>query len=176
MKARNITVSELVKRVPVTVKPELTVDKAAVVMKDEGIGSLIILKKKKPIGILTERDIVTKIVAEGKEPKKVKVNDIMSEPLISVSPDLDIYEAARKMAALEIRRLPIIDERELKGMITETDLLRISPDLISITREIVTMQAKEEEKLRGGLSGYCESCQAFSNNLRVMDGMLLCQD
>ena len=176
MKARNITVLELVKRKPVTVKPEMTIDKAAKVMKDEGIGSLIVLEKNRPVGILTERDIVTKIVAEGKEAKKMKIGDIMSSPLISINPDLDIYEAARKMAALEIRRLPIVDERDLKGMITETDLLRISPDLIAVTREFVTMQAKQEEKLRGGISGYCESCKAYSNNLRVLDGMLLCRD
>ncbi len=176
MKARNITVSELVKREPITVEPGTTVNKAAKVMKDEGIGSLIVLEKNKPIGILTERDIVTKIVAEDKESKKIKVKDVMSAPLISVHPDLDIYEAARKMAALEIRRLPIIDEKKLMGMITETDLLRISPGLIEITREFVTMEAKKEERLRGGISGYCESCKAFSNNLRLMDGMLLCRE
>ncbi|RLF47097.1 MAG: CBS domain-containing protein [Thermoplasmata archaeon] len=124
--------------------------------------------------MVTERDVLTKVVAEGKDPKNVKLEDIMSSPLISIEPKTTLYEAAKKMALLNIRRLPIMDGGKLVGVITETDLLKISPELIEITREFVAINDSLVPGQVSGLAGYCESCKSYSTELTLIDDMLLC--
>jgi len=176
MTSREIPVKELVKREPITVPKDMKVNEAAALMRNEGIGSLIVVENNRPIGIVTERDILTKLVATDKTPHTMKVADIMSAPLISISPNTSIYEAARKMAALNIRRLPIMETKRLIGLVSESDLLRISPELIEVTREYLVANGTTVAEAARGLSGYCESCKCFSDNLTLEDGMLLCSE
>jgi len=97
---------------------------AAKLMEEKGIGSVLITEKGKAVGIITERDIIIKCVAKGMDPNKVLVEAVMSTPLVSVDQNCLIDDAAKLMVSKMIRRLPIIDNEEIVGMLTSTDLIR----------------------------------------------------
>ena len=87
------------------------------------IGSIVAVEKGKPVGILTERDISIK-VAKAQSLRGLMVKRIMSKPLITVGPSMDIWDAVERMLRKDIRRLPVIIEGKLIGMVTERDILR----------------------------------------------------
>ena len=96
-------------------------------MRDKNKGSIVIIDKKdndKPIGIITEKDITRRIVAEGKDPKTTPANEIMSKPLITLQPETYIRTAAELMAKYKIRRLPIVKDNQLLGIVTASDYAR----------------------------------------------------
>jgi len=97
---------------------------AAKVMKNKGVGYAIVMKDGAPVGIITERDITWKVVAEGLDAHQVNVYKIASSPLISVDPDADLGIAADLMEKHNIRRLPVIKDNKLYGIITATDIVR----------------------------------------------------
>lgn len=136
MNAKDVPIRKLIHRDVITIAPDCGIDDAARLMKDENIGSLIVKDVDEMVGIITERDIVTKVVAEYRPVKAMKVKDVMSSPLITVPPDTSVCEAAKKMAMLEIRRLPVMDDGKLLGIVSETDVIRFSPDLIEVTRSV----------------------------------------
>lgn len=118
-------VTEIMTESPIdTIERGLTVSLAANVMKERKRGSLVVVEGGKPVGIVTERDLVRRVIAEEKDPSITKVGDIMSEPLISLGPEATVSSAAKVMYKNAIRRLPVIEEGRLLGMVTATDLAR----------------------------------------------------
>jgi len=88
-----------------------------------------------------------------------------------------VASTAERMAKLRIRRLPVVEGGELVGILTENDILRISPSLIEITREWARMNSSGSESEGGGVSaGYCEVCGSYSDMLTYNDGRLVCSD
>ncbi len=166
---------EIMSREPVTVAPDLTVDKAAAIMRDRGVGSLIVIDGTMAVGILTERDIVTKIAAANRSPASLRVRDVMTSPVISIPPHEDVEEAARKMSARRIRRLPVLEDGRLVGVVTENDILRLLPNLVELTREWA--RAGMLEAVPSEIAeGHCDVCGVLSNEL-TRDGKLhVCPD
>jgi CBS domain-containing protein len=110
--------------VPVrTISPEETIAQAAEIMKKNRIGCLVVLKKDEPIGIITERDITYKLVAEGKG-GDTKVSKVMTKDLKTVGEDKSLTDAAKLMAAHVIRRLPVIQKGKLVGIVTIDDIAK----------------------------------------------------
>jgi CBS domain-containing protein len=107
-----------------TIGEEATVDVAARRMRERKRGCLIVTERGKPLGILTERDLVQRVIAEGKSPEKTKVSQVMSSPLITVGPEALASDAAKVMLDNRIRRLPIVEGEELIGMLTVTDFAK----------------------------------------------------
>jgi len=106
-----------------TVDEESSVEEACKVMGEKRVGSLIVTKEGKPVGIFTERDLLSKIILKDVDLKKAKVKDYMSKPLVTVKPETSLREAARIMAQLRVRRLPVLsDEGKLVGIFTSSDL------------------------------------------------------
>jgi CBS domain-containing protein len=165
---------EVMSRDPVTITQEETVTEAATVMKDKDVSALIVVEETKVIGILTDYDVVHKVVARDMLPSKMKVSEVMTHPAISVHPHVGVEDAAKKMSDEGIRRLVVTDNSDLKGIVTENDILKIWPGLIEVTREYqkigLTDVGQEKE------SGYCESCKVFSMSLMEMDGQVLCPE
>jgi len=119
-------VTEIMSEGPVdVVERGLNVMYAASIMKERARGSLVVVDNGKPVGIITERDIVRRLVAEGKSASATKVSEIMSTPLISVGPEATIAAAVRVMYENGIRRLPIVEDDRVIGMLTVTDLARV---------------------------------------------------
>ena len=107
----------------ITVEPRQSVKKAAELMKKNEIGSLIVVEDEKPIGIVTERDMVNRVLILDRDPHKMKVQDIMTGSLVSGKPDMEIMQAARLMFKRGIKKLPVIDRGRLIGIVTLTDLV-----------------------------------------------------
>ncbi|MBC7110358.1 MAG: CBS domain-containing protein, partial [Archaeoglobi archaeon] len=104
-----VPVREIMTRNVVSASPETDLVSAAKEMARRRVGSIVVTENGVPVGIVTERDIVTKVVAEGRSPSEVKLKDIMSSPLITVEPNEDIREAAKIMVRKDIRRLPVVE-------------------------------------------------------------------
>jgi CBS domain-containing protein len=108
----------------VTISPDATVLEAAKLMHSKHIGSLVVIDESRPIGILTDRDIVLKLVASEKKPAETAVKEIMTTNPTMVNVNYDLLDAVRLMRNRGVRRLPIVDEhRHLLGIITMDDLL-----------------------------------------------------
>ena len=108
----------------VTVDESVSVDIAAAKMSEKGKGCVIVLRQCRPVGMVTERDIAYKVVARGLSPKKVRVDEIMSTPLIEVDPDADLVTAAKIMDKHKIRRLAVVKKGILYGVISALDIAR----------------------------------------------------
>ena len=128
-------VSDIMSREVVTVTPKATMAEAAKTMGERHIGSLIVVEHNKPTGIVTERDLLSRVIARDLSPEKVKVRDVMSRPLISISPSATIREAAQTMIR-EKGRLAVFDDEKLVGLVTVSDLVKSMP-LVSETRLMV---------------------------------------
>jgi len=109
----------------ITIKPDTTIKEAAGLMSEEDIGCLVVLDKK-IAGIVTERDILSKVEAKGKSGKSVLVKDIMTKKVVVTNPDVNIDDAALLMSKNNIKKLPVIENNELVGIITSTDIVENS--------------------------------------------------
>ncbi|OPY50613.1 MAG: inosine 5'-monophosphate dehydrogenase [Methanosaeta sp. PtaU1.Bin112] len=172
-----IPVRDIMTRPVITAYAELDILSAAKKMSSANVGSLIIVSNNKPTGILTERDLVKKVLAQGTDPRSLKVAEIMSSPLVSIEPDASLREAASLMLRSGVKRLPVIIQEKLVGIITDTDLVsgsslglnEVLSDLLEMHKESIHF-----EKPEGPVRGICEICGQFSDNLENMDGELLC--
>ena len=165
-----VPIGEVMKRNPTMIGIEATVAKAAKVMCQEGVGSVIILEHNKPIGIVTEEDINCKVVAKDLKPSKVHVDEIMSTPLITVSADKTVGDAAHMMVKHKVRRLPIVDDHnKVIGIVTVRDLLTVSTELNDILVDLIEINREEVIE-----QGRCDRCSQMSDDLKRVDGAMIC--
>jgi len=114
---------------PRTVEPSATVVEAARAMKEEDVGPLPIAEGDRLVGILTDRDIAIRVVAEGKDPQSTTVEEIASRDLVTIDPEQGLDEAMRLMAQHQVRRLPVCEEDgRLVGIVAQADVARVSHD------------------------------------------------
>jgi CBS domain-containing protein len=140
---------ELMSQDVVTITPEASLDEAARIMGEKHIGSLIVVKYKTPVGIVTERDLLSKVLAHGLFLSDEKVENVMSYPLAAVSPTAKIKEVAQLMINRK-GRLAVFDVGMLVGIITASDLIKSLPDVPEtevkvddfMTKDIVTADEK----------------------------------
>ena len=120
-------------------EPETTALVAAQLMRTHHVGALVVvdaLEKARPLGIVTDRDLVLALMAEGLDPEIFTAGDIMSAPLVTASPEMDAMDAVRLMRNNRLRRLVIVDEAgRLTGIVTMEDLLEL------LTRELADLAA-----------------------------------
>jgi CBS domain-containing protein len=165
----------------VTLDEGATSNKVADLMDENKLGCLIVTNKTgKPVGIITERDLVIRVLAKNLKPDAVKAKEIMTSPLVTIEPEATISEAARRMSRLNIRRLGVIYKGNLVGVVSSKDILGVMPELIEIIQERTRIEdAAEEEPAEieeRPLSGYCDRCGGFSENLKDVNGQNLCED
>lgn len=108
----------------ITVEGETNVRDSAKLMTDKGIGSLIVLEDGKPVGIVTKRDMIKRVVSECKDPCGTKIRDIMTSPVITTSKDVGILSAMRTMREHQISQLLVLDGDRMAGVISERDLIK----------------------------------------------------
>ncbi len=108
----------------VTVKTSVTVEKAVNLMNRHEIGCLVVVNSRKPIGMVTERDILKRVVPQLKKSEKTRISDVMSKPLITAAPATQVGEAAKLMFKRKIKKLPVVEDGQLVGLVTLTDLVR----------------------------------------------------
>jgi len=117
------TVGELMTRDPVMVEPDATVKEAARMMRDRDIGAVLVADRGQLVGVLTDRDIVVRGIAEKGDPSSTKVMDIVSKEVETVKPNDSVEKAVKKMRSKAMRRIPVVDERgKPVGIVTIGDL------------------------------------------------------
>lgn len=120
--AKKIRVKDIMKQAVVSVDASTNVNEAAKIMEDSKVGAIIVMENNTPIGIITDRDFAIKIVAHA-YPITTTVKKIMSSPLIGVSPEESVWTVADIMYSRRVRKVPVIDEDKVIGIITATDLV-----------------------------------------------------
>jgi len=108
----------------ITVGPDDTVKKAAQLMNLHEMGCLLVVSHEKPVGIITERDVLNRVVNESRDPKKTRISEVMSKPLVTASPNMRSGDAAKLMLERNIKKLPVVENGKLVGIVSLTDLLR----------------------------------------------------
>lgn len=136
-----LRVEDVMVKEVVTIGEDSTVKEAAEVMNKFEIGCVIAVRKGKAMGILTERDLLKRVIAEGKTASKTKVKDIMTSPLIVAEPGMDLAEAVKLMFQMKIKKLPVVDGKRLVGLVSLTDIARFQPQMISILKQLAAKQA-----------------------------------
>ncbi len=148
---REITVKDIMTKSVISVDTTITVNEAAKMMEDAKVGAVIVMENNTPIGIVTDRDFAIKVVAHAYQ-ITTPIKQIMSSPLIATSPDETVLMAADLMHTRNIRKLPVIDNDQVVGMITSTDL--VNQLAISTEDDIQKMYHKSVIKVYKQYSPY----------------------
>lgn len=181
----DIPVKEVMTTVVCTVRKNDSVHNLAKRLVEYGVGSAVVIENGTPVGIVTEKDLISKIVARNKVPSEVSVEEVMSQPVITINPNTSLREAARIMMKRGIRRLPVVNNSgELVGIITDNDILSVSLDLGEfaslLTQDAVgypePVQGPVIESEEEDISGICDRCGKYSDTLYSINGLRLCED
>lgn len=141
------TVNDIMTKKVVTIGDRETVLDAAIKMSQHNIGCLVVLEDKIPKGLITERDIIKRAVAADREyPSRIRVSEIMSTPLISVSPFESVEKAAEMMNDMGVKRLGVVENNQLVGIVTTTDLIVAETKFIKVLKRYVRILKKEWEE------------------------------
>lgn len=160
----------------ITADPDDSIQEISQKMVTSKAGSIVITENERPIGIVTDGDIVTKVVSKDSKPSTVRAIDVMSKPLYTIESEREIIEAARSMRKHGIKRLGVSYKNGIVGIISFSDILAVTPELFDIISEkamIMTSQASKEPTL---LAGYCDSCTQWSDRLLEIDGRFICPE
>ncbi|HDN62548.1 MAG TPA: CBS domain-containing protein [Candidatus Bathyarchaeota archaeon] len=164
----------------ITVNEDSTVEEAAKLMAEYNIGCVIVTKNNgKPVGIITENDLVRRVVSKNLRPSEVKSKEVMSSPLITIDPEKTVMEAARLMSKRNVRRLAVMYKGRLEGIVAGKDILAITPELIEIIEEKARIEndnLSEEMGESVPMAGYCDYCGQWSENLKEVEGKFLCDE
>ena len=156
-------------------------NRVAELMEKHDVGCVIVTGREgKPIGIITERDLVVRVLVKNVKPDMLKAEEVMTSPLITIEPDATITETARRMSRLNIRRLGVVYKGRLIGIISSKDVLGVMPELLETIQEKAMIEgenmAEEEHEEKAPLAGYCDHCGVWSETLVDVNGEYLCED
>jgi CBS domain-containing protein len=144
------TVRDTMTSNPCAIDADKTVAYAAKMMRDEDVGLAPIVEGDRLVGVLTDRDVAVRVVAEGRDPEQIKVSEVASRDLVTLDPQQDLDEALRLMARHQVRRLPVVEEDgRLVGVVAQADVAR--------RRRPVTLHTSAATSLRA--SGISRSCR-----------------
>jgi CBS domain-containing protein len=165
----------------ITIDEDATANRAAELMDKHGLGCIVVTSREaKPLGIITEKDLVSRVLAKNVKPDTLKAKEVMTSPLITIEPGETISEAARRMSRLNIRRLGVVYKEQLVGILSSRDVLAVMPELIEIIQERARMEGEnmveEAERESTPFAGYCDGCGIWSDSLTETNGDFLCED
>ena len=163
----------------ITVDENEKVDKVARYMDVHRLGSIIVTDKDgRPIGIITERDLVTRVMAKNRLPSEILTKDIMTSPLITINPSETLSNTARQMSRLNIRRFGVVYKGNLVGVVSAKDILAITPELIEMIQEKARIEGGNMEDILESppMAGYCDRCGQWSSRMKEVEGEYLCVD
>lgn len=170
-----VKVKEVMRKYVITVDPSLSIDFIAKIMTNNRVGSVVILDKQKPVGIVTSEDIVS-VISKGLSPKKTTAKDFVKRGFITASPDDDLMHVARMMVQKGIKRIPIITAGKLEGILTDKEILVTTPEMIDVLSEKLKARVEKVAKPDDVISGICESCDEYDDNLHSVGGRWYCEE
>lgn len=173
---KELTVEEVMSYPIISIKSSESVHAAVLQMVQHDISSLIVVDESgKDIGIITERDVIEKVVSKSKDPRMVKVEEVMSNPLKKISSDSDIIEALDKMRRSKIKKLGVEKGGKLVGIVSERDLVYAIPAMYELIEKTARERSRNIIK-KEFYEGFCEECGMWSDSLSIIEGRLLCED
>ena len=143
-------------------------------MKDEKVGSIVVMEKDKPAGLVTDYDIVINGVAKDMLPSKIKAKDVMQD-LHTIESEESITEAARLLRKHGIKRLGVVYKGRLVGIISASDVIAVTPDLVDVVSEKAAIIRGELGRSASKVSGYCDECGEWSDLLQYDEGAFVCE-
>ena len=162
---------------PISVTPDTSLEQCAKVMAKNHVGALVIKDNSISTGLITEQDIVRKVIAKGMNPLTKKVGDFMEKKLKTVSPNSDIYDALIVMRDSNIRHLPVVDNGKMVGLLTLKDVLKIEPSLFDLLVEEFELREETRKPINRIIEreAICQGCGAYSEDIVKVKGSLLCE-
>jgi CBS domain-containing protein len=181
LRSSRLLVKDVMSSPVITIEEGAPANRVAELMDKHGLGCIIITNKNaKPLGIITERDLVGRVLAKNAKPDSVKAKEVMTSPLITIEPDETISEAARRMSRLNIRRLGVVYKGQLIGLLSSKDILAVMPELLETIQEHALIEgenrAQEAAEESTPTAGYCDRCGGWSDDLKEVNGEFLCED
>jgi len=181
LRSSRLLVKDVMSSPVITIEENAPANKVAELMDKRGFGCIIVtVKSAKTLGIITERDLVGRVLAKNVKPDSVKAKEVMTSPLITIEPDETISEAARRMSRLNIRRLGVIYKGQLIGLLSSKDILAVMPELLETIQEHALIEgenrAQEATEEPTPSAGYCDRCGGWSDDLKEVNGEFLCED
>ena len=175
----NMTTRVLVRDImnsPVISAPtEASIKDIATKMKEEKIGSIVIMDKERTLGIVTDWDIVSNAVVKDIKPSLLNASDIM-QPLHTIEGEEGVTEAARILRKHNIKRLGVVYKNRLVGIISASDVIAVTPDLVDVISEKSALIRGETGRSMGNVSGYCDECGEWSDLLQYEEGTFTCEE
>ncbi|MDQ3872582.1 MAG: CBS domain-containing protein [Thermoproteota archaeon] len=171
-----VLVRDIMNSPVVSASPNDTIHNIAKKMKEENIGSIVIMEADKPVGIVTDWDIVSKAISNDAKPSQIKAKDVMKE-IYTIESEEGITEAARILRKHNIKRLGVVYKNRLVGIISSSDVIAVTPDLVEIVSEKAAIIRGELGIARsaGNVSGYCDECGEWSDLLQHDEGTFICE-
>jgi CBS domain-containing protein len=142
-------VEDVMNTVVITIEAAQTIKQAAKIMKHWAVSSLVVMKKKNLQGIITENDLVSRVMAEGQDPEETSIESVMSQPVIVVKSNQNLESAVKVFLSHRIKKLPVLGGelgKELVGILSLTDVAMICPDLFSTIRLLAEKQPVSVQK------------------------------
>ena len=130
-------VRDVMTKNPKVVRRDTSVQKVVATMNKFDISSIIVVQEERPVGIVTHKDIVSKIVQQRIPPDAVTAREVMSSPIVTINEDASTEEAAKLMTRKHIKKLPVVRDNKLVGIITTMDLVREAPKLVALMEDLL---------------------------------------
>ncbi|HKZ62791.1 MAG TPA: CBS domain-containing protein [Nitrososphaera sp.] len=169
-----VLVRDIMNSPVVSASPSDNVRDIAKKMKEERIGSIVIMDKDKPVGIVTDWDIVSNGLIKDAKPSQIKAKDVMQD-IHTIEGEESITEAARQLRKHNIKRLGVIYKKRLVGIISSSDVIAVTPDLVDVVSEKAAIIRGELGRPAGNVSGYCDECSEWSDLLQYNEGTFICE-
>ena len=170
-----VLVRDIMNSPVISASPHDTIKDIAIKMKEERIGSIVIMENEKAVGIVTDWDIVSNAVIKDIKPTMVKASDIMQK-LHTIEGEEGITEAARILRQHNIKRLGVVYKNRLVGIISASDVIAVTPDLVDVISEKAALMRGEIGRSAGNVSGYCDECGEWSDLLQFDEGTFSCEE
>jgi CBS domain-containing protein len=171
-----VLVRDIMNSPVVSALPNDTIRDIAKKMKEEKIGSIVIMEKDKPVGIVTDWDIVSNGLIKDVKPSQIKAKDVM-QSIHMIEGEESITEAARQLRKHNIKRLGVVYKNRLVGIISSSDVIAVTPDLVDVVSEKAAIIRGELGIVRppSNVSGYCDECSEWSDLLQHNEGTFICE-
>ena len=162
---------------PISITSDISLEECAKVMAQNHVGALVIKENHISKGLITEQDIVRKVIAKGVNPLTKKVKDFMETKLITIGTNDDIYDALIKMRDYNIRHLPVVDKGKMVGLLTLKDVLKIEPSLFELLVEKFELREETRKPIDRIIQreAICQGCGAYAEDIKKVKGSLLCE-
>ena len=170
-----VLVRDIMNSPVISASTEASIKDIAIKMKEEKVGSIVIMDKEKTLGIVTDWDIVSNAVVKDVKPSMLKASDIMQQ-LHTIEGEEGVTEAARILRKHNIKRLGVVYKNRLVGIISASDVIAVTPDLVDVISEKSALIRGETGRSMGNVSGYCDECGEWSDVLQYEEGTFTCEE